>query len=129
VLTNGLSAEYGRLSGGAVILATRSGTNDFHGSGYEFFKNDMLNANRLEFEPTRQTKGVFHDNVFGFTFGGPVTIPKVYRGRTKLLFPELRGNAARYRQQCQSGIGSYRTGEAGRFFAEFNRQRPKRADL
>src|SRR5262245_53556070 len=40
VLTNGLSAEYGRLSGGAVTLATRSGSNNFHGSAYEFFRND-----------------------------------------------------------------------------------------
>jgi hypothetical protein len=45
VLTNGLAAEYGRLSGGAVVLVTRSGTNQFHGSAYEFFKNDRLNAN------------------------------------------------------------------------------------
>ena len=86
VLTNGLSAEYGRLSGGAVILATRSGTNDFHGSGYEFFKNDMLNANDWNSNRLGRTKGVFHENVFGFTFGGPVTIPKVYRGRDKTFF-------------------------------------------
>ncbi|HVT80511.1 MAG TPA: carboxypeptidase regulatory-like domain-containing protein, partial [Phycisphaerae bacterium] len=43
VLTNGLSAEYGRLSGGAVTVVTRSGTNEFHGSAYEFFRNDKLN--------------------------------------------------------------------------------------
>lgn len=86
VITNGLAAEYGRLSGGAVILATRSGTNDFHGSAYEFFKNDHLNANDWNSNRLGRSKGAFHDNVFGFTFGGPVTIPKLYKGRDKTFF-------------------------------------------
>ncbi|HZT28817.1 MAG TPA: TonB-dependent receptor [Bryobacteraceae bacterium] len=86
VLTNGLSAEYGRLSGGAVTLVTRSGTNDFHGSLYEFFRNDKLNANDWNSNFFGQPKGVFHDNVFGFAVGGPVWIPKVYRGRDKTFF-------------------------------------------
>jgi hypothetical protein len=86
VMTNGLSAEYGRLSGGAVILATRSGTNEFHGSGYEFFKNDKLNANDWNSNRFGSVKGVFHDNVFGFTLGGPISIPKVYKGRDKTFF-------------------------------------------
>ena len=43
VLTNGLSAEYGRLSGGAITVSTRSGSNQYHGSGYEFLRNDKLN--------------------------------------------------------------------------------------
>jgi len=86
VLTNGLSAEYGRLSGGAVTLVTRSGTNDFHGSVYEFFRNNKLNANDWSSNYFGQPKGVFHDNVFGFALGGPVWIPKVYRGRDKTFF-------------------------------------------
>ncbi len=86
VMTNGLSAEYGRLSGGAVILATRSGTNEFHGSVYEFFRNDRLNANDWNSNRLSRNKGVFHDNVFGGTFGGPVRIPKVYNGRDKTFF-------------------------------------------
>jgi hypothetical protein len=86
VLTNGLSAEYGRLSGGAVTLVTRSGTNEFHGSGYEYFKNDKINANDWNSNRFQRAKGVFHDNVFGGTFGGPVTIPKVYRGRDRTFF-------------------------------------------
>ena len=86
ILTNGLSAEYGRLSGGAVLLVTRSGSNDFHGGAYEFFKNDKLNANDWNSNRLGQPKGVFHDNVFGFTFGGPVWIPKLYNGRNKTFF-------------------------------------------
>ncbi len=86
VITNGMSAEYGRLSGGAVILTTRSGTNQFHGSAYEFFRNDKLNASDWNSNRFARPKGVFHDNVFGFTIGGPVWVPKVYKGRDKTFF-------------------------------------------
>ncbi len=86
VLTNGLSAEYGRLSGGAVVLVTRSGTNEFHGSAYEFFRNDKLNANDWNSNRFGRRKGVFHDNVFGGTLGGPIRIPKIYNGRDKTFF-------------------------------------------
>lgn len=86
VITNGLSAEYGRLSGGAVVLVTKSGTNDYHGSAYEFFRNDKMNANDWNSNRFGRSKGVFHDNVFGATFGGPVHIPKVYRGKDKTFF-------------------------------------------
>jgi hypothetical protein len=86
VLTNGLSAEYGRLSGGAVTLVTRSGTNEYHGSAYEFFRNDKLNANDWNSNRFGRTKGVFHDNVFGGSLGGPLHIPKLYNGADKMFF-------------------------------------------
>ncbi|MCC6367168.1 MAG: carboxypeptidase regulatory-like domain-containing protein [Bryobacterales bacterium] len=96
VITNGLSAEYGRLSGGAVTLVTRAGTNEFHGSIYEFFKNDMLNANDWNSNRFGRAKGVFHENVFGGSLGGPVWIPKVYKGRDKTFF-FLNFEGGRYR--------------------------------
>ncbi len=65
VVTNGLSAEYGRLSGGAVVLTTRGGTNAFHGEAYEFFKNNDLNANDWNSNRFGEPKAGFHDNVFG----------------------------------------------------------------
>lgn len=86
VLTNGMSAEYGRLSGGAVVLVTKSGSNEFHGSAYEFFRNDWLNANDWNSNRFGRPIGVFHDNVFGATFGGPVQIPKLYRGKDRTFF-------------------------------------------
>lgn len=86
VITNGLSAEYGRLSGGAIQLITRSGTNRLHGSAYEFFRNDKLNANDWNSNRFGRGKGVFHDNVFGGTLGGPILIPKLYNGRDKTFF-------------------------------------------
>src|SRR5882724_1995800 len=75
VLTNGLSAEYGRLSGGAITVSTRSGSNQYHGSGYEFLRNDKLNANDWNSNRFARPKGVFHDNVFGGSLGGPVRSP------------------------------------------------------
>jgi hypothetical protein len=86
VITNGLSAEFGRLSGGAVVLVTRSGTNQFHGSAYEYFRNDRLNANDWLSNRYGKSIGIFHDNVFGAGFGGPVLIPKLYDGHNKTFF-------------------------------------------
>lgn len=86
VVTNGLSAEYGRLSGGGVVLVTRSGTNQFHGSGYEYLRNNDMNANTWSSNRYGQPIGVFHDNVFGATIGGPLEIPKLYNGHDKTFF-------------------------------------------
>jgi hypothetical protein len=69
--TNTYSAEYGR-SGGAVINASyRSGTNQFHGSAWEFHRNTVLNAVGF-FKPTGGVKPPLLRNQFGFTFGGPI---------------------------------------------------------
>lgn len=86
VITNGLSAEYGRLGGGALVLVTKSGTNEFHGSGYEFFRNQALNAADWNSNRFGRRKGVFHDNIFGGTIGGPIWLPKIYSGKDKTFF-------------------------------------------
>ena len=67
------SAEYGRNSGAIVNIATRSGTNDFHGEAFEFFRNSALDARNF-FEKTSQP-APFHRNQFGFNLGGPLTLP------------------------------------------------------
>ncbi len=108
VITNGLSAEYGRLSGGAVQVISRSGTNDFHGSIYEFFRNDKLNATDWNSNRFGRAKGVFHDNVFGGTFGGPVRIPKLYNGRDKTFF-FLNYEGTRRRTGSNAVLGSVPT--------------------
>ncbi len=86
IITNGLSAEYGRLSGGAVQVVSRSGTNQLHGSVYEFFRNDKLNASDWNSNRFGRPRGVFHDNVFGGTLGGPILIPKVFNGKDRTFF-------------------------------------------
>src|SRR3974390_1845575 len=71
VLTNTFDAEYGRNSGSVVNVVTKSGTNNFHGNLYEFFRNTVLNASNYCFSAPC-TKPKFNQNQFGGTFGGPI---------------------------------------------------------
>ena len=68
VITNSFDAEYGRNSGAVVNVVTKSGTNDFHGSVFEFFRNKALNAQGL-FDTDKLS---YLQNQFGVTFGGPI---------------------------------------------------------
>ncbi len=86
VETNNLSAEYGRLSGGAINIQTRAGTNKPHGSLYEFGMGDFFNANDWDSNRRGNPKAAFTRHLFGGTFGGPVVIPKVYDGRNRTFF-------------------------------------------
>ncbi|MGB0006469.1 MAG: carboxypeptidase regulatory-like domain-containing protein [Candidatus Sulfotelmatobacter sp.] len=75
VLTNTFDAEYGRNSGSVINVVTKSGTNQWHGSTYEFFRNKVLNANEYCFtggEGLPCEKPQFNQNQFGGTFGGPI---------------------------------------------------------
>jgi hypothetical protein len=88
VQTNNFSAEYGRQSGCIVNAITRSGTNDVHGSAFEFVRNNSLNAANY-FSPVVNGAKVsdgLKRNQFGGTIGGPVVIPKLYNGRDKSFF-------------------------------------------
>jgi Carboxypeptidase regulatory-like domain len=84
VITNSFDAEYGRNSGAVVNVVTKSGTNEFHGNVYEFFRNTDLNAKPFTFSPA--PKPDFHQNQFGGTLGGPIKKDKsfffvAYEGR------------------------------------------------
>ena len=88
VQTSNFAAEYGQVGGGFFNVTMKSGTNDFHGSGYEYFVNEDLNAG-VPF--TNSGNGHLlrpraRRNDFGFTIGGPVVLPKVYNGHDKLFF-------------------------------------------
>jgi carboxypeptidase family protein len=75
VLTNTFDAEYGRNSGSVVNVVTKSGTNNYHGNLYEFFRNTKLNANAYCFTALQGIpcdKPQFNQNQFGATFGGPI---------------------------------------------------------
>ena len=82
VITSSYSAQYGHTSGGTIEYTSKSGTKELHGSLYEYFANDALNARG--FFPDKVSKQ--RSNAFGFTTGGPVYIPKVYDGRNKTFF-------------------------------------------
>jgi hypothetical protein len=74
VLTNNFDAEYGNYSGGIVNVVTRSGSNQFHGSAFEFLRNTDLDARNF-FSPQR---GFYRQNQFGGTVGGPIKKNKVF---------------------------------------------------
>jgi outer membrane receptor protein involved in Fe transport len=81
VLTNTFDAEYGRNSGSVVNVVTKSGTNDWHGSAYEFFRNKVLNANDYcltAAEGLACDKPQFNQNQFGGTFGGPIVKSRTF---------------------------------------------------
>ncbi len=74
ILTNNADAEYGNYAGGQVNVITKSGTNQYHGTAFEFLRNTDLDARNF-FSPTR---GIFQQNQFGGTFGGPIKHDKLF---------------------------------------------------
>ena len=83
VITNSYSAEYGQHTGGVVNAVTKGGTNDFHGSVYEFLRNDNLDTFRWEDKAriplvNEPTKPEFRRNQFGFSLGGPVVRDRTF---------------------------------------------------
>ncbi|MGA9508466.1 MAG: TonB-dependent receptor, partial [Candidatus Sulfotelmatobacter sp.] len=74
IITNNFDAEYGNYSGGQVNVVTKSGTNQFHGSGFEFFRNTALDAT----EYFTDSVPVYRQNQFGGTFGGPIKKDKTF---------------------------------------------------
>jgi Carboxypeptidase regulatory-like domain/TonB dependent receptor/TonB-dependent Receptor Plug Domain len=72
VITNQFSAEYGRASGGRVNLRTRSGSHQFHGSGFYLFRDEALNANSFRNNSVGLARLPLQDHVAGFTFSGPL---------------------------------------------------------
>lgn len=81
--TNGFKAEYGQAAGGVVTFSSRSGTNEFHGTAYDFLRNQKLDARNF-FEGSQKT--VYKQNDFGVAGGGPIWIPKIYDGRNRTFF-------------------------------------------
>jgi hypothetical protein len=90
VETNSFAAEFGRAAGGVFNVVTRAGTNDVHFSAYEFLRNDKLNANNWFANRAGQARAPFRFNQFGGTFGGPLSVPRVYNGRDRtFLFASI----------------------------------------
>lgn len=86
VATNNLSPEYGRFAGGVVNFTTKSGSNELHGTLWEYLRNKDLDANTFFNNLNGTPRGAFTQNQFGFNVGGPVIIPKVYNGKNKTFF-------------------------------------------
>jgi hypothetical protein len=86
VLQNNFSPEYGESGDGIISLTLKSGTNEFHGSVYDFYRNRALDANSWVNNTAGVGKSVNTQNDFGGTFGGPIRIPHLYNGKDKTFF-------------------------------------------
>jgi hypothetical protein len=92
VITGSYSAEYGFNAGAQLVMVMRSGTNDLHGSAYDFIRNDKFDAEgyfQNYFTPAGQPrvkKTALRQNQFGGVIGGPVIIPKLYNGKNRTFF-------------------------------------------
>ena len=87
VLTSNYQAEYGRNSAGTINVIIKSGTQDFHGSGFWFYRHESLYANNFFSNRTRTPRPINRINNAGYTIGGPIYIPgKFNRNKDKLFF-------------------------------------------
>lgn len=86
IQTNSFTSQYGFSTGNVINVTTKSGTNDFHGSAYEFLRNDKLDANSYFNNFNGLAKPSFRRNQFGASIGGPLTIPGLYKGKDKTFF-------------------------------------------
>src|SRR6266566_3036311 len=92
VQTNNLGPEYGRFAGGVINLSTKSGTNTFHGSVYEFLRNKVLNANEFFANQNGVARPPFTQNQFGANVGGPVFKDKLFFFSSYEGFRQRKGN-------------------------------------
>jgi hypothetical protein len=83
IQNNSFTAQYGWSTGNVINVVTKSGTNTFHGSAYEFYRNSVLDANLWFNDHNNLPKSDFNRNQFGFSGGGPLYIPGVYKQREK----------------------------------------------
>jgi outer membrane receptor protein involved in Fe transport len=86
ILESNYSAEYGRNGGGVISVVTKSGTNQWHGSAFEFLRNDAFNANAYFNIASGLPRDVLKRNQYGATFGGPITLPKLVNGKDRFFF-------------------------------------------
>ena len=109
VLTNNTSAEFGYSTGAKVLVTTKGGTNQFHGSLYEFLRNDKFDATNFFANRSGAKKPVFKQNQFGGTIGGPVIKNKAF------FFMSYQGTRRRVGQTFLSTVPSRDIKERGDF--------------
>jgi hypothetical protein len=95
VQTNSYDAQYGRTAGGVVNMSLKSGTNAFHGTGYEFYRRKWLDANSFLLNARDTPKVQHYLDQYGFEVDGPVEIPGLYNGKGKTFF---MFNGEKYRE-------------------------------
>jgi hypothetical protein len=118
VLTNNYSAEYGRASGGIVNVSSKSGTNDFHGSAWEYNRLSAYTANTFENHVDGIPKSRYTRNQFGFTGGGPIIKNKlfVFEGTE---WTRVRSAATQTEEVLDPSFAAMLPANAASFFSTF----------
>jgi hypothetical protein len=107
ILENNYTAEYGRNGGGVITEVVKSGTNEWHGSAFDFIRNGDFNANSFFNKNNKNNllpRDTLRRNQFGGTFGGPITIPKLVHGKDRFFF--FVGYQGQRQSQSQSSSGN-----------------------
>ena len=86
IYTDAYAPEFGHIGGGIESFSIKSGTNDYHGGAWEYYRSDVMDANGYNANAANQVKPSFERNQFGGQIGGPVVIPKVYNGHDRTFF-------------------------------------------
>jgi hypothetical protein len=87
VLTSNFQAEYGRMGGGGITMVTKGGSQDFHGSAYDFYRHESLNANDFFNNKNTRAKSPYRYRITGYSISGPVYLPhKFNQNKDKLFF-------------------------------------------
>lgn len=121
IQTSNFAAEFGTSGGTMVNLVTRSGSNQLHGSGYDYAVNELLNAA----QPFTGIKNKIRQHDYGFTVGGPVRLPHLYQGRDKTFFffsfEQFRQKLTNYTLPSTVPIQAYRNGDFSNLITVENR--------
>ena len=84
--TNGFKAEFGQASGGIMSFASKSGTNELHGSAYDFVRNEKFDANNFFNNGRNIQRAIYKQHDFGASAGAPLWIPGLYNGKNRTFF-------------------------------------------
>ena len=117
LITQNASAEFGNFQGGIISASIKSGTNSYHGNVFEFFRNDVLNANNWANNFQGLPKPALRWNMFGATFGGPIVKNKLF------FFVDYQGQRFDHPASSSSNYALHRSRTAGRLLAVADRVR------
>ncbi|MEO5922327.1 MAG: TonB-dependent receptor [Bryobacteraceae bacterium] len=121
IQTSNFAAEFGTAGGAVINMVSKSGTNQYHGSAYNYGINEALNAA----QPYTGLRSKIRQNDWGFTFGGPVRIPKLYNGTSKTFFfwsyEQYRENKIITTGAATVPTAAYRAGNFSNLITQENR--------
>ncbi len=118
VLESTYSAEYGRNAGGIVSIVSKSGTNQLHGTVYDYVRNTDFDANDFFSNQQSQPRAILQRNQYGGTFGGPIVIPHIVNGRNKLFFFFSYQGQRQTQVQLEGKVQTYTPAEAQGDFSQ-----------